>query len=64
MNYEVKAADGTCLYRGTDLELACGIHDQEHGAHLRLLPAPVRTCLPIRRPRAASRTTTTLGRTR
>ncbi len=31
---EVDAADGTCLYRGTDLELACEIHDATPGAHL------------------------------
>jgi hypothetical protein len=37
--YEVDAAAGRCLYRGTDLELACDIHDHDPGAHLRRLAA-------------------------
>jgi hypothetical protein len=32
--YEVTAPDGTCQYRGADLELACDIHDQSPEAHL------------------------------
>jgi hypothetical protein len=32
--YEVDDAAGRCLYRGTDLELACEIHDQDAAAHL------------------------------
>lgn len=38
MPYEVADADGRCLYRGDDLELACEIHDQLRTAHLRRLP--------------------------
>jgi hypothetical protein len=37
--YEVEDAAGRCLYRGTDLELACDIHDHDPGAHLRRLAA-------------------------
>jgi hypothetical protein len=32
--YEVDDAAGRCVYRGTDLELACEIHDRDPGAHL------------------------------
>lgn len=32
--YEVDDAAGRCLYRGTDLELACEIHDLDPAAHL------------------------------
>ena len=40
--YEVTAPDGTCQYRGTDLELACDIHDRLPDAHLvRLAPEQV-----------------------
>jgi hypothetical protein len=28
MTYEVDSADGSCLYRGDDLGLACEIHDE------------------------------------
>jgi hypothetical protein len=35
--YEVDNADGLCLYRGRDLELACEIHDQTRSAHLVIL---------------------------
>jgi hypothetical protein len=38
MAYEVDSAQGTCLYRGEDLELACDIYEHETGAHLQLLP--------------------------
>jgi hypothetical protein len=37
MPYEVDAADGRCLYRGYDLELACEIHDQAPTARLLVL---------------------------
>jgi hypothetical protein len=40
MPYEVDAADGRCLYRGYDLELACEIHDQLPTAHLRFVAPP------------------------
>lgn len=32
--YEVADAAGRCLYRGTDLGLACEVHDGDPGAHL------------------------------
>ena len=40
MPYEVDAADGRCLYRGYDLELACEIHDQTTTARLLVLATP------------------------
>jgi hypothetical protein len=42
MPYEIDDAEGRCLYRGDDLELACEIHDREPSAHLVLLPAAAR----------------------
>lgn len=36
---EVDDANGECLYRGTDLALACEIHDATPGAHLLLATA-------------------------
>jgi hypothetical protein len=39
--YEVDDAWGRCVYRGSDLELACEIHDRDPGAHLsRCVPVP------------------------
>lgn len=40
MPYEIHDAEGHCLYRGDDLELACEIHDQDSGACLVVLPSP------------------------
>ena len=40
MSYQVDSADGRCLYRGNDLELACEIHDQLPDAHLVVMPPP------------------------
>jgi hypothetical protein len=37
--YEVDDAAGRCLYRGTDLELACDVHDHDPGARLFRLAA-------------------------
>jgi hypothetical protein len=53
MWYEIDDADGRCLYRGTDLELACEIHDQDPAAHLLVLPASTGG-LPVQRRRAAA----------
>ena len=39
MPYEVDTADGRCLYRGEDIELACEIHDQVPTAVLTVLRA-------------------------
>lgn len=39
MSYQVDSADGRCLYRGNDLELACEIHDQLPDAHLVVMPS-------------------------
>jgi hypothetical protein len=39
MPYEVDSAEGECLYRGNDLELACEIHDRVPSAYLMILPA-------------------------
>ena len=40
MSYHVDSADGRCLYRGNDLELACESHDDVADAHLVVRPAP------------------------
>jgi hypothetical protein len=53
MWYEIDDADGGCLYRGTDLELACEIHDLDAAAHLLVLP-PSAVGLPAQRRRAAA----------
>jgi hypothetical protein len=38
MPYQVDTADGACLYRGNDLELACDLHDHAPFARLVVLP--------------------------
>ncbi|HEY0486358.1 MAG TPA: hypothetical protein VGD72_08925 [Mycobacteriales bacterium] len=42
MTYEVDSAQGSCLYRGDDLELACDIYEHEKDAHLQILPERAR----------------------
>jgi hypothetical protein len=41
--YEVDECAGRCLYRGTDLELACEIHDVNPSARLSRCDAAPRT---------------------
>lgn len=45
MTYEIRDLEGRCLYRGSDLELACEIHDQDPGAHLVICPSATGTRL-------------------
>jgi hypothetical protein len=39
MPYELDTVDGSCLYRGNDLALACELHDQVPTARLFILTA-------------------------
>ena len=56
MPYQVISADGACLYRGNDLELACDIHDHVPAARLTVLPNTWRgRGRPVERPDPACR---------